>query len=73
MNMEWLDFDETKPESGKLFLITNGGYVEIAYYEAGRIMKPWRYDEDDVTTFRAQQKGLKWQYINLPTIVNLSD
>ncbi len=62
----WLAFDSIQPESDKLFLITNGSFVEIAYYDNGEIMKPWRYDKYDNTTFNSQQNGLMWQYIDLP-------
>ena len=62
----WLAFDEVKPEKDKLFLITNGSFVEIAYYENGEIQKPWSFDKYDTATLKAQQNGLKWQYIDLP-------
>lgn len=63
----WLAFDEIKPEADKLFLITNGSFVEIAYYENGEIQKPWKFDKYDIATLNAQQNGLKWQYIDLPS------
>jgi hypothetical protein len=62
----WLEFDVIKPEKDKLVLITNGNFVEIAYYEDGKIQKPWNFDKYDTETFNAQQNGLKWQYIDLP-------
>ena len=62
----WLAFDEIKPESDRLFIITNGSFAEIAYYKNEEIMKPWRYDKHDLATFKSRQNGLKWQYIDLP-------
>jgi len=63
----WLAFDEVKPEADKLILVTNGIFVEIAYYEDGEIMKPFSYDKDDTATFNSKQNGLKWQYAPLLT------
>lgn len=63
----WMAFDEAKPKKHRLFLITNGSFVELAYYEDGIFEKPWKYDKYDNATLNAQQNGLKWQYIDLPT------
>ena len=62
---DWIEFDTNKPDVDRLFVITNGKFAEIAYYEDGEIMKPWRYDKHDKSTFNSKNKGLKYQYINL--------
>jgi len=64
---DWLAFDKVKPETDRLFNITNGSFVEIAYYEDGEIMKAFRYDKYDNIILNPKQNGLKWQYIYLPT------
>ena len=70
----WLAFEKQKPNSDKLILVTNGGYVEICYYENGDFKKAWAFDEDDKPVFKARVKGhprwaeLYWRYIELPTI-----
>jgi hypothetical protein len=68
----WVDFDKTKPHKDELFLITNGGFVEICYFEDGEFMKPFRFDEYDSPTFNSKDSGLKWQKIKLLTPIKKS-
>jgi len=50
-------------------LVTNGSFVEIAYYENEEIMKPWRYDKHDLATFKSQQNGLKWPLVFIDELI----
>ena len=59
------------PKKSDLILVTNGGFVEICYYEDGELKTPWRYDDDDTPTFNiANILELHWKYLILPIIKN---